>query len=346
MASVGERRARSPTRVFFVSPSHHLVCSLCDVNFNEVVLPCAGGHTFCRACVVRWFARQRTCPDCRFLILASFTAATLPANRLAKAQIDELRVRCRFGVKEEGDGWVADEAGCPAQLSLDGAAAHEAVCGFATTTCHFAGCGVELRRSDVTSHNATCVHEHLDGERTARLADAARLAAVESRLLACEQLSSFAARASVAPRMLSTGWAEHKTVTTSADQEDEAEMPAACGCAFSPDSSSVCVVLADGQLHVLDCSSGDYSFSLEGHEGPVYTIRSCAFSPNGSLIASGTGSRFVTLWNAVTGDIVRTLEGHTKLGVCCAFSPDGRSIFVPDLATRRSSSGTPKQASI
>ena len=52
--------------------------------------------------------------------------ASLAPNLTAKAGVDELRVRCRFGVKEEGDGWVADEAGCPAQLTLDGAAAHEA----------------------------------------------------------------------------------------------------------------------------------------------------------------------------------------------------------------------------
>ena len=61
MEAVGARRARSPTRVFFVPPSRHLLCSLCDDHFKEIVLPC--GHTFCRACVVRWFERQRTCPE-------------------------------------------------------------------------------------------------------------------------------------------------------------------------------------------------------------------------------------------------------------------------------------------
>ena len=40
-----------------------------------------------------------------------------------------------------------------------------------TTTCPFAGCGVELRRSDVTSHNAASSQTHLDGERAARNAD-------------------------------------------------------------------------------------------------------------------------------------------------------------------------------
>ena len=136
----------SRTRVFFVSPSRHLLCSLCDENFNEVVLPCAGWHTFCRACVRNWLKLKRVCPACREAIPAN--AALLP-NRLARAQVDELRVRCRFGVKAEGDGWVADEAGCSVQLSLDGAAAHEATCGFATFPCPSAECGVEVRLTGV-----------------------------------------------------------------------------------------------------------------------------------------------------------------------------------------------------
>ena len=177
MAGVDQHHARSSTRVFFVPPSRHLLCSLCGENFNEVVLPCAGGHTFCRACVLRWFERRRTCPECRAAIPAN---AALVPSRLVKAMVDELRVRCRFGVKEEGGGWVADATGCPAQLTLDGAAAHEATCGFATTTCPFAGCGVELRPSEVASHNAASLQAHLDGQRAARVASDARLAACEA----------------------------------------------------------------------------------------------------------------------------------------------------------------------
>ena len=99
---------------------------------------------------------------------------------MARSQVDELRVRCRFGVKEEGDGWVADEAGCPAQLPLDGAAAHEAACGFATTPCPFAGCGVALRRSESDAYDAAFAAAHARGERAARVACEARLVAVEA----------------------------------------------------------------------------------------------------------------------------------------------------------------------
>ena len=326
MAAVGERRARSPTRVFFVPPSRHLLCSLCDEHFNEVVLPCAGGHTFCRECVLRWFERQRTCPECRVTIPASFTPATLPANRVVMAQVDELRVRCRFGVKEEGDGWVADEAGCPAQLTLDGAAAHEAACGFATTTCPFAGCGVALRRSDVATHNAASMQTHLDGERAARVACDARLAAFESRLSACELLSAPVARSSVVPPMLPNGWAVHHTITSaSADDEDEDEVVPVYGCAFSPDSRLVCTALEGGhlKLKLFDVSSGHLRLALEGHEGHVYC---CAFSPDGSTVVFGSDDNTLKLWDAASGVVIRTLEGHTEAVFSCGFSPDGRSI--------------------
>ena len=49
-----------------------------------------------------------------------------------------------------------------------------------TTTCPFAGCGVELRHSEVASHNAASMQAHLDGERAARVASDARLAVCET----------------------------------------------------------------------------------------------------------------------------------------------------------------------
>ena len=313
MAGVGQRRARSPTRVFFVPPSRHLLCSLCDEHFNAVVLPCAGGHTFCRACVLRWFARQRTCPECRAAIPAN---ATLVPSRLVKAMVDELRVRCRFGVKEEGDGWVADEEGCPAQLSLDGAAAHEATCGFATTTCPFAGCGVELGRNQTDAHDAAFALAHARGEQAARLAGAAasasRFAAMEARLSEVENRHR-------------AGWVLRKTIKIADEDEgdDDDEGPIIWCCAFSPNSSSVCVGLQTGSLKLFDVASSDLRLTLEGHEHRVFC---CAFSPNGAMIVSASHDKTLKLWNAASGALIRTLCGHMRRVWSCAFSPDGRSI--------------------
>ena len=155
--AVGERRGRSPERVYVTPVADWLHCAVCiDILSAPVSLP-ACGHTYCRACAASVLAKpaaQRKCPTCRKDISLGVVASALPLNWIAKAQIDVLRVHCRFGVKEEGGGWVADVVGCPAELTLDGTAAHEAACDFATTTCPFAGCGAELRRADVASHNA------------------------------------------------------------------------------------------------------------------------------------------------------------------------------------------------
>ena len=322
---------------FFVPSSRHLLCSLCDDNFKEVVLPC--GHTFCRDCVLRWFERQHTCPECR---ADTGPGAPLPTNWMARAQVDELRVRCRFGVKEEGDRWVADEAGCPAQLTLDGAAAHEATCGFATTTCPFAGCGVELRRSELEAHHATFAVAHARGERDARLAGESRLAAVEARFALFEQrgedassrfaamearLLAFEGRLPVptvpvgepAHPMLSSGWTVRHTMTSNPE-----EGFISC-CAFSPDSRSVCIATHGGMLKLFDVASGEYRSTLAGHENGVAW---CAFSPDGATIVSASADKTVKLWNAASGAVLRTLEGHTSCVICCAFSPDGRLFWI------------------
>ena len=321
MAAVGQRLALAPARVFFVPPSRHLLSSLCDDHFNEVVMPCAGGHTFCRACVLRWFERQRTCPECRVAIP---TKAALVPNRLVTAMVGELRVRCRFGVKEEGDGWVADEAGCPAQLSLDGAAAHEAACGFATTTCPFAGCGVELRRSDVASHNAASMQAHLEGERAARLAGEATVAAISSRqevstAAAAKRIAALEASTAVAAshraalevrlfalevqrppvvsggsislpvaQMLSDRWAVRHTIQA----VFEGGSPTVWCCAFSPDSRSVCIALEDCSVKLFDVASGDHRLALEGHERGV---NCCAFYRDGSTIVSASDDKTLKL---------------------------------------------------
>ena len=156
-----------PLRVYVMPVAEWLKCAVCLDVLAEPVSLLVCGHTFCSACVAPILAKpaaQRKCPNCR-----AGVAANIATNWNVKEAIGALRVRCRFGVKEEGDGWVADEAGCSAQLSLDGAAAHEAECGFAVITCPFAGCGVALRRNQANAHDATFAVAHARGERAARI---------------------------------------------------------------------------------------------------------------------------------------------------------------------------------
>jgi WD40 repeat protein/tRNA A-37 threonylcarbamoyl transferase component Bud32 len=52
-------------------------------------------------------------------------------------------------------------------------------------------------------------------------------------------------------------------------------------------------------------------------------VISVAVSPRGDRIAGGTNRGKVVLWDAVTGDVVQSLQGHTQHVPTVAFSPDG-----------------------
>jgi WD40 repeat protein/serine/threonine protein kinase len=74
------------------------------------------------------------------------------------------------------------------------------------------------------------------------------------------------------------------------------------------------------EWHYLDRLSSAGYRSLEGHEGPVWSV---AFSPDGSRLASGAEDHDVVLSDAHTGVVLAVLKGHTQVIRSVAFSPDG-----------------------
>lgn len=73
----------------------------------------------------------------------------------------------------------------------------------------------------------------------------------------------------------------------------------------------------DGSLVVHGLGGDSTRRTLTAH-GP--SIRSLAFAPGGSLLAAGNSAGAVTLWDASTGEAVRTLPGHTAGGEVRALS--------------------------
>ena len=268
---------------------------------------------------------------------------------------------CRFGLRESEDveGWQADAEGCPAQLSVANAAAHEASCGFAFQRCGFAGCGAEYRRRDADAHDAAEAARHLHGEREARLAlqttvealqssSAALAVALESDAATYKtQLTSSLARI----RALESNAAAQQTrahaeflcsaarigaiesnaavqqATLAALQENYAALEARLA---APLAAPVRRARATGTTRRKTRAPraaylGEWQLlhTLKEHLG---TVNACAFSPDGALIVSGGGDCILKLWDVTSGECIRTLEGHTKRVMACAFSPDGATI--------------------
>jgi WD40 repeat protein/serine/threonine protein kinase len=101
-----------------------------------------------------------------------------------------------------------------------------------------------------------------------------------------------------------------------------------CSVFFSPDGRRLASLGWDGSARVWDLSSARSGASSP--EGCVLTPRSSgfwsvAFSPDGQLVAvaSGVADGRVRIYNAATGELVRTLEGHIDRVISVAFNPRG-----------------------
>ena len=272
-------------------PSPDLECSICtEIFVDPITLLC--GHTFCRACAVRWFnAPAKRCPVARCPASANSQPATLPSAYTVKNLAEALRVYCRYGLREDERGeWVPDAAGCQAQLCRADVAAHEAACEHALEACPFAGCGVQRRRRDADAHDAEAAVAHARGERDARLAlEASARGERDARLKLETQFSAANARlAALEARMVAVA-------------------PGAAGGSAEPRAVTGATRRA----------------TLRGHRE---WIRCCAWSPNGAMVVSASDDETLKLWDATTHACTATLTGHTNYVYGCVWSPDGRTI--------------------
>jgi len=60
--------------------------------------------------------------------------------------------------------------------------------------------------------------------------------------------------------------------------------------------------------------------------GHTSSVESVNFSPDGKKIVSASVDRTIKLWNAETGEEIKTLKGHKNLILSVNFSPDGKKI--------------------
>ncbi len=107
---------------------------------------------------------------------------------------------------------------------------------------------------------------------------------------------------------------------------------------FSSDGETIASSSNDRTIRLWNANTGELLRTLTGHVENVNTI---AFSPDGNTIASGSGrlvylgggedsgtcvGQEIRLWNANTGELIKTLTGHTSVVNSVVFSPDGKTI--------------------
>ena len=93
---------------------------------------------------------------------------------------------------------------------------------------------------------------------------------------------------------------------------------------FSPDGSTLASGSSDHTIRLWDTTTVTHKAMLAGPQSP-YAPQSIAFSPDGSTLAQ-VGYRDVVLWDVPSGEVRRTLTGHTSWIKALAFSPDGKTI--------------------
>jgi tetratricopeptide (TPR) repeat protein len=94
---------------------------------------------------------------------------------------------------------------------------------------------------------------------------------------------------------------------------------------FSPDNQFLATSTYNGKIVIWKVNTNGKFLLMQAHMSTnSEQVRDLAFSPNGKLLASASDDDTIKLWNPQTGDLIRTLKGHSDNVTSVAISPDGK----------------------
>lgn len=92
------------------------------------------------------------------------------------------------------------------------------------------------------------------------------------------------------------------------------------------------VLIVHGAADVGACDAAACSISV-GHswcmliaDGRTQGLSDLCWDPTSRYIATASDDFTLILWNADTGELLKSLKGHTHHVFCCAFSPNGNML--------------------
>jgi WD40 repeat protein len=97
--------------------------------------------------------------------------------------------------------------------------------------------------------------------------------------------------------------------------------------AFNSTGTRIATVSYDGLGKIWD-SSGTLLHTLTGHTGTPPWVVFVRFGPGDSLVVTTALDHTARIWRASTGELIRTLQGHTDRVQGAQFTPDGSRILT------------------
>jgi len=94
--------------------------------------------------------------------------------------------------------------------------------------------------------------------------------------------------------------------------------------AFSPDGRTALVGSMEGDMHLLDLSSGEILHTFGSHSDWVSDV---TFSPDGRLAIAATGDGEIVIWNLITKERLANFRIHTGEVIQLVVGPGGRQVL-------------------